>query len=194
MPHPTSERVNLKREAWRELRVRLILYRKYDHSQSFPRLERNTPAREGLRNGKAEAPPVLSFGEVALFRIFGKATSFRRSENPPSGALEVALFRIKRPPSKRRGQRQLPNFHRMVAKKAAAKKASPAKKTAPKKAAKAEEPAAEAPAPAAEPAAPAKAKRAAAPKKTEPTKKAPAAKKTAPKKKPSDGSHRKMHA
>jgi len=48
--------------------------RKYDHSQSFPRLERNTPAREGLRNGKAEAPPVLSFGEVALFRIFGKAT------------------------------------------------------------------------------------------------------------------------
>ncbi len=95
MPHPTSERVNLKREAWRELLVRLILYRKYDHSQSFPRLERNTPAREGLRNGKAEAPPVLSFGEVALFRIFGKATSFRRSENPPSGPLEVALFRIK---------------------------------------------------------------------------------------------------
>ena len=44
----------------------------YDHSQSFPRLERNTPAREGLRNGKAEAPPVLSFGEVALFRIKGK--------------------------------------------------------------------------------------------------------------------------
>ena len=76
MPHPTSERVNLKREAWRELLVRLILYRKYDHSQSFPRLERNTPAREGLRNGKAEAPPVLSFGEVALFRIFGKATKF----------------------------------------------------------------------------------------------------------------------
>ena len=50
---------------------------------------------KGLRNGKAEAPPVLSFREVALFRIFGKATSFRRSENRPSGPVEVALFRIK---------------------------------------------------------------------------------------------------
>jgi hypothetical protein len=49
---------------------------------------------KGLRNGKAEAPPVLRF-VVALFRIFGKATSFRRSENRPSGPLEVALFRIK---------------------------------------------------------------------------------------------------
>jgi hypothetical protein len=48
---------------------------------------------KGLRNGKAEAPPVLRF-VVALFRIFGKAT-LRRSENRPSGPLEVALFRIK---------------------------------------------------------------------------------------------------
>jgi len=48
---------------------------------------------KGLRNGKAEAPPVFSI-LVALFRIFGKAT-FRRSENPPSGPVEVALFRIK---------------------------------------------------------------------------------------------------
>ena len=61
---------------------------------TFPR--RTQCQREnGLVNGKAEAPPVLSFGEVALFRIFAKTTSFRRSENPPSGPVEVALFRIK---------------------------------------------------------------------------------------------------
>ena len=61
---------------------------------TFPR--RTQCQREnGLVNGKAEAPPVLSFGEVALFRIFAKATSFRRSENRPSGPVEVALFPIK---------------------------------------------------------------------------------------------------
>jgi hypothetical protein len=64
-----------------------------EHSQSFPRLGRNMPAREGKKNGKAEAPPVLRF-VVALFRIFGNAT-FRRSENRPSGPVVVALFRIK---------------------------------------------------------------------------------------------------
>jgi hypothetical protein len=44
---------------------------------------------KGLRNGKAEAPPVLSFGEVALFRIFGKATrgllKIRKPTKWPSG-------------------------------------------------------------------------------------------------------------
>ena len=48
--------------------------------------------------GRRTAKPKLSrFSQflVALFRIFGEATSFRRSENPPSGPLEVALFRIK---------------------------------------------------------------------------------------------------
>ena len=53
------------------------------------------PARERPGKRQSRTPPVLSFGEVALFRIFGKATSFRRSENPPSGPVEVALFRIK---------------------------------------------------------------------------------------------------
>jgi hypothetical protein len=38
---------------------------------------------------------LLNLSEVALFRIFGKATGFRRSENSPGGPLEVALFRIK---------------------------------------------------------------------------------------------------
>ena len=68
----------------------------YEHSQIFPAVSQATcQCENGLVNGKAEAPPVLSFGEVALFRIFAKATSFRRSENPPSGPVEVALFRIK---------------------------------------------------------------------------------------------------
>ena len=98
MPHPTSERV--KREAWREVRV----YESYSEPSNsasvralpiFPAVSQATcQCENGLVNGKAEAPPVLSFGEVALFRIFGNAT-FRRSENPPSGPLEVALFRIK---------------------------------------------------------------------------------------------------
>ena len=67
----------------------------YEHSQSFPRLE-GTCQRERPENGKAEALLVFSIKLflVALFRIFRNAT-FRRSENRPSGPLEVALFRIK---------------------------------------------------------------------------------------------------
>ena len=70
MPHPTSERVNLKREAWRELLVRHILYRKYDHSQSFPRLERNTPAREGpeKRQSRSSASFEISGGAFSDLR------------------------------------------------------------------------------------------------------------------------------
>jgi hypothetical protein len=54
------------------------------------------PAGEGPE--KTAEPKLCRFSQflVELFRIFGEATSFRRSENPPSGPLEVALFRIKR--------------------------------------------------------------------------------------------------
>ena len=53
------------------------------------------PARE--RPGKRQSRSSAGFLNfvVALFRIFGKATSFRRSENSPSGPVEVALFKIK---------------------------------------------------------------------------------------------------
>ena len=96
MPHPI-ERVNLKRVAWREL---LDVYSEpsREFRNTTPNLSRVLNAtcqrEKGLRNGKAEAPPVFSI-LVALFRIFGNATGFRRSENRPSGPLEVALFRIK---------------------------------------------------------------------------------------------------
>ena len=47
---------------------------KHGTSWTFDFPASNTCQREkGLRNGKAEAPPVLRF-VVALFRIFGKAT------------------------------------------------------------------------------------------------------------------------
>ncbi len=99
MPHP-KERV--KRDAMQRREVRVYseprickcLQARYLLPSTFPR-QTQCQREKGLRNGKAEALPVLRF-VVALFRIFGKATSsVRRSENRPSGPLEVALFRIK---------------------------------------------------------------------------------------------------
>ena len=67
----------------------------YEHSQSFPRLE-GTCQRERPENGKAEALLVFSISGGAFSDLRkGHRVVFRRSENRPSGPLEVALFRIK---------------------------------------------------------------------------------------------------
>ena len=67
----------------------------YEHSQSFPRLE-GTCQRERPENGKAEALLVFSISGGAFSDLRkGHPVVFRRSETPPSGPLEVALFRIK---------------------------------------------------------------------------------------------------
>ena len=67
----------------------------YEHSQSFPRLE-GTCQRERPENGKAEALLVFSISGGAFSDLRkGHPVVFRRSENRPSGPLEVALFRIK---------------------------------------------------------------------------------------------------
>ena len=64
-------------------------------SRTFDFPASNTmPAQKGPGTAK---PKLCRFSQflVALFRIFGKATSFRRSEKRPSGPVVVALFRIK---------------------------------------------------------------------------------------------------
>ena len=67
----------------------------YEHSQSFPRLE-GTCQRERPENGKAEALLVFSISGGAFSDLRkGHPVVFRRSENSPSGPVEVALFRIK---------------------------------------------------------------------------------------------------
>ena len=95
MPHPI-ERV--KRDAMAGtsgvLSVESVSVPKHA-SRTFDFPASNTmPARKGPGTAK---PKLCRFPQilVALFRIFGKATGFRRSENPPSGPVEVALFRIK---------------------------------------------------------------------------------------------------
>ena len=85
---------------WREVRVysepriRKCLRKqaRYLLDLTFPR-QTQCQREKGRRTAK---PKLSLFSQflVALFRIFGKAT-FRRSENSPSGPLEVALFRIK---------------------------------------------------------------------------------------------------
>ena len=68
---------------------------KHGTSWNFDFPASNTmPAQKGPGTAK---PKLCRFSQflVALFRIFGKATSFRRSENSPSGPVVVALFRIK---------------------------------------------------------------------------------------------------
>jgi hypothetical protein len=62
----------------------------YEHSQIFPAVSQATcQCENGLVNGKAEAPPVLSFGEVALFR--GSSQRPPVSEDPKTD--QVAQWR-----------------------------------------------------------------------------------------------------
>ena len=90
MPHPI-ERV--KRDAMQRREVRVYSEPRITSTvppgpSTFPR-QTQCQREKGLRNGKAEAPPVLRF-VVALFRIFGKATR-GLSEDPKTH--QVAQWR-----------------------------------------------------------------------------------------------------
>ena len=89
VPHPTSERVNLKRVAWRELLDVSTLSRRISqyHSQSFPRLERNTPAREGpeKRQSRSSAGFVISGGAFSDLRKGHQFPKIRKSTKWPTG-------------------------------------------------------------------------------------------------------------
>jgi hypothetical protein len=95
MPHPI-ERV--KRDAMAGTSGVLSvesLSTRYLPELRLSRVKHNASARRARE--KTAKPKLCRFSQflVALFRIFGKATGFRRSENRPSGPVEVALFRIK---------------------------------------------------------------------------------------------------
>ena len=53
------------------------------------------PARYGRKDGKAELGSFVFRGGGAFSDLRKGHLRFRRSENPPSGPVEVALFRIK---------------------------------------------------------------------------------------------------
>ena len=64
----------------------------YLHRIEFPV---SMPARYGRKDGKAELGSFVFRGGGAFSDLRKGHLRFRRSENPPSGPVEVALFRIK---------------------------------------------------------------------------------------------------
>ena len=64
----------------------------YLHRIEFPV---SMPARYGRKDGKAELGSFVFRGGGAFSDLRKGHLRFRSSENPPSGPVEVALFRIK---------------------------------------------------------------------------------------------------